>query len=107
MKTKIYILTALMLLSVHCLFANGHILPESDGYEPITIHAAWIISLAPETPKEASFDDISLVENLILLGNLTPVTPLEADFEDAIPENTLDLSSLKPILPVEADFEIQ
>jgi hypothetical protein len=35
---------------------------------------------------------------------LAPVSPVEADFFDAILETTIDISTLAPVTPIEADF---
>jgi len=53
--------------------------------------------LAPTTPTEAQFEDISF-ESVAAL-NLAPVIPAVADFEDGI-----DFSSIAPVVPAEADF---
>jgi hypothetical protein len=107
MKTKIYILATLMLLSVNILSAKGTVSPASDGYETITIPSGLLLILAPETPKEASFEDVLSVENMLLIETLAPVTPAVADFDDMITESIPDVSNLKPVLPLEADFEDQ
>lgn len=39
------------------------------------------------------------------LNHLVPVVPLEADFEDIVPQVQLDLTSLEPKIPAEADFD--
>ena len=57
--------------------------------------------LVPVTPKEASFEDT--IEALIII-NLAPVTPKEADFNDN-PEINMNIGLLCPLSPVEADFE--
>jgi hypothetical protein len=60
-------------------------------------------TLAPLTPAEADFSDAP-PENPFM--DLNPVTPQEASFED-VPANAQDLNvnGLSPVTPSEADFD--
>lgn len=54
--------------------------------------------LAPTTPDEAQFDEMSY--EMVSALNLAPVTPAATDFEEEI-----DFNSRVPVVPAEADFE--
>lgn len=62
--------------------------------------------LAPLTPMEASFDEdiIPETDRNELLMTLSPSTPIEADFEEDALNNGI-MISLIPVAPKEADFE--
>jgi hypothetical protein len=60
-----------------------------------------IIALAPTTPSVATFDDVATLTDFV---SLVPVTPVEADFSDAVPETNVPLVDLAPITPIVADF---
>lgn len=62
--------------------------------------------LSPVTPREAEFEDAKLdtpFEYLVPL--LAPTTPNVAEFTDMIPEFEVIPDGLAPVLPKEADFE--
>ncbi len=97
MKTTM-ILTAALLLNVTVLFAginNNMITAASEA------PAFNLTTLAPVTPKEATFEEILAVD----FTNLAPITPKEAEFEESTNSLKIDIQSLKPVSPAEADFE--
>ena len=98
MKATTIILAAALTLSINALFASNDGSPVNNEMNSIAG------SLAPSTPSEATFEDITYVTAAI---NLAPVTPDEADFSDAVPEPTIDLLNLAPVTPEEADFSIE
>jgi hypothetical protein len=64
-----------------------------------------MVSLAPIAPKEATFDDdCSLDISTELLREVAPVTPAEADFNDASLDADKDINAVKFTAPLEADF---
>jgi len=83
---SIYILTALIGLQFNSLFASGN--PESIVIKTHT-EIMDFLRLAPETPKEATFEEVTfekipesglISENV--LKRLAPVIPSEAEFND-------------------------
>jgi hypothetical protein len=68
--------------------------------------AAAIVSLAPVMPKEATFNDndSSPVISSELLKKIAPVTPSEADFNDVSPETDKVINIIKFRTPIEANF---
>jgi hypothetical protein len=115
--TTTILIVAVLALQVNVLFAGNDLnsTPVANANNTITLTSLAPIVLAeatfedaiditdfaylaPATPREAQFEDISY-ETISVL-NLAPLTPAVADFEDEI-----DISSLAPIVPAEADFE--
>ena len=102
MKTTSIIITAVFTLQVSLLFAGNNDTKSTVNDETILCPTCV---LAPVTPNEATFE-----ENLVInttsfdFTALSPVTPIEADFSDVVPEKNLDLTILTPVTPVEADF---
>ncbi len=68
--------------------------------------APAMVSLAPNAPKEATFDDYgsSIEISTELLKEVAPVTPEEADFNDALPEGDNNILEIKFRAPLEANF---
>jgi len=67
---------------------------------------AGLTDLMPVTPREASFEEISITPGSILdLSDLMPVVPSEADFAEGVPAGAPEMESLIPVLPAEAEFE--
>jgi hypothetical protein len=111
MKTKHFILTALFLYSVSLLFAGSprtivittnSITIELNIYDDYS----W---LAPEPPKEATFDD-SEPRPAPDITRLAPITPKEALFDEAGSDSLtspklLTLQNIMPVTPKEAEFE--
>ncbi len=119
MKTITIILATLLILQINSLFASN------DGV-PMTTNKGMsfntVLFLAPATPKEATFEEITTAETFILapvtpkeaafedeaedISNtrLAPVTPAEADFNDDAPVLNTNTVSLAPVMPAEADF---
>ncbi len=122
MKTTTIILAAIFTLQVGILFA------ENDNISTSVINetsAITLVSLAPSTPVEATFEEIITVNEMVSLVPLTPaeatfeempsdmislvmlapVTPATADFQDTIVSVTIDPGMLAPVTPATADFE--
>ncbi len=112
MKAKIYTLIVLIAMTASTMLAgslkNLNIKTETVKNE-ITID---LLKLAPSTPGEAAFMDGTemIAMPAVLVSQIAPVTPREADFEDpsGIEANTDCISGtpdkLAPVTPVEADF---
>jgi len=68
--------------------------------------APAMVSLAPTAPKEATFDDdgSSFEISTELLREVAPVTPAEADFNDASSEADKNINAIKFCTPLEANF---
>ena len=100
MKT-ICILAAFLGLPLSTLFAAG---TSSDVPAALNSAASNIksVALAPVTPAEATFEEITDTSVL----TLAPVTPKEAEFEDAAENsNLIPPTDLAPATPAAADFE--
>ena len=96
MKATTTILAAIFTLSMNVLFASND--EAAVNSESNSIHA----SLSPVTPSEATFEEVNDVTEFAII--LAPVSPVEADFSDAISETTIDNVLLAPVTPSEADF---
>jgi hypothetical protein len=96
MKTTITILATLFILQINFLFAGNDGIPLNTNKE---MNFRIILLLAPVTPREATFEDVTPLKEVILLS---PVTPKEASFEDESEDLTI---SLAPEPPSEADFD--
>jgi hypothetical protein len=94
MKATTIILAAVLSLSMNVLFAGN------DGTS-VNSETNSVLTLAPSTPSEATFEDIT---NATATYNLAPATPSEADFTDVAPDYTMGFSVLAPVTPNEADF---
>ncbi|MEI7724676.1 MAG: hypothetical protein WCK09_06195, partial [Bacteroidota bacterium] len=91
------ILAAIFSLSMNVLFASN------DGAAVINnITSSKFTTLAPATPAEATFEEVNDATATAFI--LAPVSPIEADFSDAISETTIDIITLAPVTPIEADF---
>jgi len=102
MKAKLstIIIAAVLALQVNFLFAGNEKISAPVAKESAAIS---IISLAPTTPKEATFDDMPM--EMTSPVELAPTTPAVADFEDVVDDSANDLNALAPVTPAEADFE--
>jgi hypothetical protein len=112
MKTKILILTAILAGSVSLLFAGSpktYIIKSNSITIEFTVYDdySW---LAPETPREATFED-SEPRPAPDIARLAPITPKEATFNEACSdpstpsEMMLSLQNIAPVAPKEADFD--
>ncbi|MCX6268848.1 MAG: hypothetical protein NTW16_16100 [Bacteroidetes bacterium] len=122
MKTTTTILAIIFTLQIGVLFAGNEIVttPATEAASSLNI-----LSLAPSSPVEATFEDI-VVDNtffglspitptvasfedfsteLISVKDISPIIPSVADFSDAIDQVTFDPGQLSPVTPFEADFE--
>ena len=95
MKAITIIIAAALALQVNVLFAGNDINSTSVSNANNTI---TLTTLAPTTPAEADFEDISY-ESVITM-NLAPVVPETADADEEI-----DYVYLAPAIPVVADIE--
>jgi len=118
MKATSIILTAVLTLQVGVLFAgNDAVIPVNEvnstaslvSIAPATpIEATFeefvledqFAGLSPVAPEEASFEEFSL--EMISVRDLSPITPVEADFDDEV---EVSVMTLAPVTPLEADFE--
>lgn len=105
MKTAIYTISVIFLLSVRTVFAGNDL--ESPGVN-LSINETLLKTLAPVTPKEANFDEefLGMDKNLSVIS-LSPVTPESATFNDTVPtEMSMKelIQTLAPISPKEVDF---
>ena len=97
MKATTTILAAVLTLSINVLFARN------DGAAVISnMNSSTFTTLAPTTLVEASFEEVNDATASAFI--LAPVSPIEADFSDAISETTIDIFTLAPVTPIEADF---
>ena len=96
MKATTTILAAVLTLSMNVLFASN------DGASVNSETNSFHTSLAPNTPAEATFEEVN--DAIATAFILAPVSPVEADFSDAISETTIDIITLAPVTPSEADF---
>lgn len=122
MKTTTTILAVIFTLQIGVLFAGTETIttpstevtsslnilslapssPVEATFEDIVVDNTFI-GLSPVTPADASFEDISV--EMISVSNLSPIIPVVADFSDGIDQVTIDLGQLSPVTPIEADFE--
>ena len=102
MKTIKYLaLTLILFMSATVLFADN----DGTSIKETTINVVVDdITLIPQIPQIASFDEAGIENNTILMidlvNRLAPVMPFQADFEDTI-EKGVDLS---PVVPMEAPY---
>jgi len=118
MKSIKIIIAVALFLQISVLFAgNENLAPVSEMNSTVIL-----MTLAPSTPAEATFEEV-VVENTFLglspitpdvasfenfsiemvsVMDLSPLTPAEADFTDTVSDN---LGQLAPVTPIEADFE--
>jgi hypothetical protein len=97
LKATTIILAAVLTLSMNVLFASN------DGAAVINnMKSSTFTALAPATPAEATFEDVN--DATAIAFNLSPVSPIEADFSDEFSETTIDIITLAPVTPIEADF---
>jgi hypothetical protein len=96
MKAKTTIIAVILTFSLNVLLASN------DGAVMNAETNSFQTSLVPSTPVEASFEEITDATAVAFI--LAPVSPVEADFSDAIPETTIDIITLAPVTPSEADF---
>ena len=101
MKTRIFLTTAILAVSMNISFAGN-----ASGISPERPVSYAQIDLAPEAPAFADFRDL-VPEPVPSAVSLSPVTPSEAGFEDesADENNNSLLNILSPSTPNEADFE--
>lgn len=96
MKSIKIIITVTLTLQFGFLFAGN------EGYTPVmeVNSVTSMMTLAPSTPVEATFEEV-VVENTFI--DLSPITPEAATFEDFSLE-MVSVKDLSPVVPSEADF---
>ena len=73
--------------------------PVEATFEEAVVDNTFL-GLSPITPEVASFEDFSV--EMVSVLDLSPVVPSEADFTDSV---EISINQLAPITPFEADFE--
>jgi hypothetical protein len=105
MKTSIFTISVILLLNFGTVFAGNDI--ESPALNA-SITESLLKTLAPVTPKEASFDEENPgFDKGLDPGSFAPTTPVTAGFDDGIlTEMSLRdiLHLLAPKTPKEVDF---
>ena len=102
MKTITIIISAVLSLQASFLLAGNNEIASSANNES---SFGTISTLALVTPMEATFDETTFTSAFDYnVTYLAPVTPVEADFSDVVPEKNIDLTILVPVTPSEADF---
>ena len=97
MKTTTIIIAAIFTLQAGILLAGNDNISTAVSNETPAITFAV---LAPSTPVEATFEEMTLVNEAL---SLVPVTPAEATFEET-PSDIISLVMLAPAAPRTADF---
>jgi hypothetical protein len=98
MKATTIIIAAVFSLLVSSSFADNNITVAPVAETNATIS---LVSLAPVTPAEATFEEIATLTDYTVFA---PVTPVEADFNDNDRVQPVETSTLAPATPAEADF---
>jgi hypothetical protein len=96
MKTAMILLVTVLTLQFNMLFAG------TDGTSISTANsekAVITLALAPVTPAEATFEDVTAPADFSFLA---PGTPSVATFDDILQNK--DMPTLAPVTPAEADF---
>jgi len=103
METKIISLITILAFNFSISFANTDV--AFTETRPVEYNMA---QLAPTSPVEADFNDI-VPEALASSTIIKPVTPSEASFDDETYQESINeeqlLDTLKPSTPKEAGFE--
>ncbi|MGA2823600.1 MAG: hypothetical protein ABSE72_08755 [Bacteroidales bacterium] len=89
------------------LFTLAPVTPKEATFNDVLPEKAQaMVSLAPIMPKEATFNDYDSSNEISseLLKKLAPVTPSEADFNDISPETDIDINIVKFRVPMEANL---
>ena len=133
MKTKIYMMTVILVMNIPLLYAGDPLVPVTKaGSKPNDVSFS-VAYLAPVTPREATFTDHGTVSPSLIrhissitltdviydfineqafipesgsffLMRLAPVTPTEAGFEDLDIETVKTTVNLVPVTPATAEF---
>jgi hypothetical protein len=98
MKAKSIILAAVLALQINVLLADN---TNSSAPAAIVNYSVSALTLAPATPMEATFEESVIINDF---ADLAPVMPTEASFDDMAIE-TVSTLELTPITPVVAEFE--
>ena len=121
MKTSTIIIAAVLTLQAGILFAGNDNAPAASNDNSVIT----LVSIAPATPAEATFEEVAPINEFVKLVpatpaeatfddvagdlvptcNLAPLTPDQADFIDAVDTTIIDNGILSPVAPTEADFE--
>jgi hypothetical protein len=93
MKTKITILFALLALNISLVSARNNFPKSPDGPSISEINASLNI-LAPATPKEANFEDLSDMNGKTPdISSFAPATPKQANIEELISTDSSIMNS--------------
>ena len=101
MKTTTIIIAAVLSLQFSALSADN---PEGKVVTESSGISVNTIILAPVTPLEADFSDV-IPEPVEKILTLAPLSPSEADFNDNAPEKIVNTPDLAPETPSSADFQ--
>jgi hypothetical protein len=102
MKATNIIIAAVLSLQAGILL---HGLDDLSTVSKDAITGRNITYIAPVSPVEATFEDAGEINEIAFdFSSLVPVTPLEAGFNDVVPDVNSDLKVLAPVTPSEADF---
>lgn len=106
MKTTIFFTCMAFFLSAKIVHAGNDI--DSPGTVPLFSTEIFLKSLAPITPKEATFDEDTFLSRLKPAAmNFAPSVPGTADFDEIQPEMSKTKKpqkTLGPSTPAEVDF---
>ena len=122
MKTITIILAAIFTLQIGVLFAGNENLTNSTTEITSSLN---MVTLAPTSPVEATFEDISLDNTflglspinpmvadfedfsieMVPVNDFSPINPSVADFSDTVEQVTIEINQLSPLTPVVTDFE--
>ena len=93
MKTKITIIFALLALNISLVSARNNFPKSPDGPSISEINASLNI-LAPATPKEANFEDLSDMNGKTPdISSFAPATPKQANIEELISTDSSIMNS--------------
>ena len=96
--------TIMYILTAFLTFSFSTLYASANGDPERFISAS---ELAPVVPVEATFEEsVPDMDNLysLMLKVLAPIAPTEADFSDNGASSPALLQNLEPVLPGEADF---
>lgn len=107
MKTNIFIITILLALNTSLLVASiykYHPAKAVPAKIEATIDLNNLIEAIPSTDEFNDGTEFKPAPEL-MITNLAPVTPSEAEFEEATFSTPIDIEKLSPEPPIESEFE--
>ncbi len=111
MKSTTMTLAAVLSFTVNFVFAGSdvilppykmlqsYLIPVVPAEATFEETVETVLNLTPDVPAEATFE-----ETFFISPELRPEQPMEASFSDTIPVFQYD-GDLTPVVPLEADFE--